>query len=241
MTAAHDLHAEQHEELLHAHLAGDVPAEDARLVRRLESCATCRERLLELSSLTDLLERIGGEQRRHLAPTAAPAPGADRVTATLQALAQGRPAPHLRPVPAPRGSPALWRVGLAAAAVLVAGWVVKSLLPPASEPREDVLLGDGVDHSVTPSGTVDSFETFVWPTAPADAAFIQLQVWKQGQEFAGMPMVDERLERFPWTPSPEQLAQLEAAGAVHWEAIAFDAAGVQIDDCTSNAVLRSAD
>ena len=234
---AHDAHDAEHEEMLHAHLAGDLAPDDPRLVERLGRCRACRERLDELRALTTLLERVGGEQRAHLAPTAGPAPGADRVAATLHALAQGRAPAALRPVPAPSRRATLWRVGLAAASVLAAGWIVKSLLPEGSEPREDVLLGDRGSSRVHPSGPVERFDRFDWDDPPPNAAYYRFQAWKQGEELEADPIVEGRVSSLPWTPDPEELERLDSLNAIHWELIAVDAEGTPIDRCSGDAQL----
>lgn len=220
MSTPHD----EHDDLLHAHLAGDVPAGDPLLRTRLEQCSLCRERLEELRSVTDLLEQVGGAQRRSLAAAPArAAPGTERVAATLQALAAGRP-PALRALPSTNRRTTLWRVGLAAASVLAAGWIVKTLLPPAEEPRDDVLLGDGQDRSASPNGTVEAFDVFDWPGRPRDAQHFQLRVWCTEQDPSGVLVVDESVERFPWSPTQ---AQLEEMGrSIAWEVVHVDALGM---------------
>lgn len=225
MTSPPDAHAEEHDDLLHAHLAGDVPADDARLVERLECCGACRERLDELRSLTDLLERVGDEQRRSLTPSPSPTPGSERVGATLEALAQGRPPSRLRPLPGPSRRTTLWRVGLAAASVVAAGWIVKTLLPPAAEPRGDVMLGDADDQTLSPSGTVEAFDSFDWDGHPPEAVYFKLRVWREGTRDGGETILYRPSVQLPWTPEPEDLAILNDARAIEWELESYDVVG----------------
>jgi hypothetical protein len=222
MTAPHDAHAAEHDDLLHTHLSGDVPADDARLIERLSQCAACRERLDELRSLTDLLERVGDEQRRSLTPTPTPAPGAGQVAATLAALARGRAPAALRPVPVLGRRATLWRVGLAAASVVAAGWIVKTLLPRDAQPREDVLLGDREDTRVTPSGTVEAFTSFDWVGAPEGAASFKVRIWSEGQSLSDEP-IEKSVDRLPWNPLPTELEALPRA--IQWELVAYDRQG----------------
>jgi len=231
----HDAHDERHDELLHAHLAGDVAGDDASLRARLQGCAACRERLEELRSLTDLLEQVGGAQRGSLAPAPGrAAPGADLVAATLRGLAAGQPPPAL---PAPTRRATFWRVGLAAASVLAAGWIVKTLLPPASDTREDVLLGDREDRSATPNGTVGTFGVFDWSACPSDAAYVRVKVWRSGQALTEEPIAQARVDRLPWRPSPSELATM--GSAIRWEAIAYDFQGNALDSVEAQAVLST--
>jgi hypothetical protein len=232
----HDAHDERHDELLHAHLAGDVPGDDPSLRARLTHCTACSERLEELRSLTELLEQVGGAQRGSLAPPAgaAPTPGRERVAATLRDLAAGR-APAAPPAPVRRAT--LWRVGLAAASVLAAGWIVKTLLPPPTDAREDVLLGDNVDRSATPNGTVGTFDAFDWNACPSDAAYVRVKVWRSEQSVTEEPIAQARVDRLPWRPST---ADLESMGsAIRWQAIAYDFQGNPIDSVEGQAILSS--
>jgi anti-sigma factor RsiW len=233
MNAPKMLHDRQHEDLLHARVAGDVPDDDPTLTARLEECTACRTRLDELSALTGLLDRLGEAQRASLRPDPTfPAPGSDQVAATLHALASGR-APAPRPRPTRRL--ALWRVGLAAASVLAAGWIVKALLPPAEEPREDVLLGEGRERTSTPHGTVASLEPIDGKRPPSDTRRFELRVWRRDGADRVL-VVEEPVEAFPWFPNP---AQRTAMGqSIEWEIVPFDTAGVALALERGEATLR---
>jgi hypothetical protein len=225
MTPPQVSHDRQHEELLHEHLTGDVPADDPTLVRLLAQCATCRARLVELNSLTGLLDRVGEAQRASLRPEpSSHAPRTDQVAATLRALAAGH-----EPTPAPRPRPdrrlTLWRVGLAAASVLAAGWIVKVLLPPAEEPREDVLLGEGRTRTSTPHGKVASLEPIDWRQPPPEAVSFVLRVWCRDSGDRVL-VVDEPVEAFPWFPTPAQ--RVAMGESIEWEIHSTDPAGMPL-------------
>ena len=231
-------HATEHDDLLHAHLAGDLPADDPHLGERLATCPACRERLTELRSLTDLLERLGGEQRRSLGRPPVPAQGTERVAATLQSLSQGRAPTPLRPVGAPIRRATLWRVGLAAASVVAAGWIVKTLLPREPQPREDVLLGDGEDRSVRPSGTVERYDEIHWEQHPRDATSFLVTVRRAGEDLTGTPIVEKGVEDLPWRPDEQILALMTAAGSITIEIVAFDSQGTRMEGVRAKASIE---
>lgn len=240
MSTPHDLHDRHHDDLLHAHLAGDLPQDDPVLAARLAGCAPCRERLVELRSLTNLLEQVGGAQRRSLAPLAGgrPSPGSERVASTLAALAAGRAPSAPRPSPAPPAPTrraTLWRVSLAAASVLAAGWIVKTLLPPERDARDDVLLGHGQDRSVTPHGSVVSFDEFDWSACPEDASYVRVRVWLKDQAVTEEPVAQARVDALPWIPTASERAAMQRS--IRWEVLAYDALGGVLDSARGEAEL----
>lgn len=223
MSSHPPVHDSAHDDLLHAHLAGDVPAGDPTLTQRLGQCGECRARLAELNALTGLLDRVGDGQRRSLRPDALQtAPGADRVAATLHALAAGRePASVARSLTTRRVT--LWRVGLAAASVLAAGWIVRALLPPDESPREDVLLGDGSKATFMPMGEVDSFSPFAWPGLSPDANQIYLTVWRL-EDGVRVLVFDDTIPELYWVPTPDQLHAM--GQSIEWELRLVNPAGI---------------
>jgi hypothetical protein len=237
-------HDELHEELLHAHLAGDVAANDALLATRLRTCATCATRLAELRSLTVLLERVAGDERAVLAKLSehAGAPGSERVATTLRALAAGQdarqPAPVVpRAAPGPVGRPAtLWRVTLAAASVLAAGWLVRTLLAPSEPDRQDVLLGEGQQRAVYPRGTVKSFDRFEW-TQIKGAVRYELRIWPKGLDLEEDPVKVVPVYSNSWIPTSEEASALPRE--IYWEATPYDDLGTPLPGGPSAYATRA--
>ena len=224
MSTPHSAHDESHEQRLHAHLAGDVEAADPGLQEQLRRCSSCRSRLAELQSVTELLEQVGSERRRSLRelPDPATAPGAERVASTLRALAAGQAPPRV--APAPR-STQLWRISLAAASVLAAGWLVKALLPDGEAPGGDVTLGESVLPTLTPGdgAIVEEYGSFSWRDEAARSRHFELRIWAVERSASDEPLITAHPTADHWEPTPQQRSDLP--DAIFWEIVGYDDLG----------------
>jgi hypothetical protein len=211
-------HPREHEELLAALLAGERRPGDPEVVRALRECARCRERWEHLRSAASRLDAAADEQHALLAGLAHadPAPGEERVLATLERLADGDGLGSRR-----TSRRLAWLA--AAALILAAAWGARRFLVDATEPRAPAWLGNGTLQLLAPRGEVAGgrFERFSWTYTGGVAARFTLRIGKLEDGQGGEWLIEhERLEETTWTPDAEDLEQLPPR--IRWEVEAFD-------------------
>lgn len=245
-TSEHKPHDSSHERLLHEVITGDLQRSDER-VRELErDCEVCRDYLRDSLEVGKLLDDVLGEQAASVAELEqdANAPGADRIAETLRALASsGAAAPaspartQLRALDSPQRAPAprrasatAWRVSLAAATVMIAGWLVRMLLPPSQvDPAGgDTTLGGNKNSRLEPSGEVSSFSSFTWDLGLDGRPRYNLQIWAAEDGLTSAPRLEKETWGVrEWKPAAEQMGLIPED--FRWRVEAFDEAGQSLE------------
>jgi hypothetical protein len=218
-------HPREHEDLLAALLAGERGPAEPEVAQRLRECATCREQWTRLRTTAAQLERAGTERRTALAELerVGPAPGEERLLATLERLAAGEPRA--------RGRRSLaW---LAAAAVLVAlAWIARGFLG-GGDGRDPAWLGEGALQIVAPEGE-GSFERFSWTYTGSDADSFTLRIFELKDGARGKRLlIRERLKETTWVPEAEEQEKLPAR--IFWEVEALDVFRVVLPGASDSA------
>src|SRR5262249_20060325 len=117
-------HEKDHEELLEAIVTGGVREDDPRAKDRLAGCAGCREQLAELRELGALLDEVAREEHDTIREALGPEWAHEPVrTARRRAPTRTSTAPGTRSL--------RWTLPFAAAAVLLIGFVLWSVLTNA--------------------------------------------------------------------------------------------------------------
>lgn len=231
-TPTRDRHAPEHEHLLQAALAGDVPVDDARFQQRLRDCGECRGRYRELSVVRELLDHAGQDERETLAAIelARPVPGSELVAPFVRRALAERSA-RVRPTWTRRS---LAWVASAAAGLVAVGWLVRWLLPEDGGDQRGILLGDTHEHGMSPRGPVREYTPLEWKLPLPKGGYYQLRIWDGGSDESLDPFVTmPRLEEPRWF-APPQVARTWP-DKIRWEVRVYDATGVLQDSELASA------
>ena len=219
--SASSTHDAAHEALLHA----AVTADDGTVPAALADCATCREALDELRSVSRLLDETAREERETLAGLdwGAAAPGVDGVAPFLRERFERR---ARRPLV--RGRALVLRYAAAAAAVLTCGWLARELV--TAEPETRVLLGEQGFLQVSPQGAVPDFGVFKWSFQENVDGWYVVQVLSDTHELID---VSGQLVEPRWEPPRDLLERLPRE--IVWTVTAYDASGARLESITTTA------
>lgn len=222
-------HRSEHEVLLAEALSGERRATDPEVAALLAGCAACRERWSALQAVSARLDEAAGARRADLAQLGrgAPAPGEERVLATMQRLALEEPQSR-RKVRRP--------LVAAAAVLLVAALLVRAFLGGGGDGPGGLWLGPKPLHLIAPRGKVDAFERFQW-TYDGEAAAFDLRIYAEDADGRELQHEIHRWKETTWSPEAEVLRSLPAR--IVWQVDALDDSGKLLDSGEASARLSS--
>ncbi|MBL8840929.1 MAG: hypothetical protein JNL90_05290 [Planctomycetes bacterium] len=239
-----DVHSEDHEALVMELLTGSKDADDADVKARLEGCAACRERVLELRGVVDGLSLSPAEHAELLASAAGPVAGEeealDRFRRTLAAgrvaapplpeenragerPSSDRAATAMRRLPARRAPLLALAASLLVALSLVAWWVLHRDPIPAEVPV--IELDAKAFAEAAPSGAQAArVDRFAWRESGVPSRAWQVEILAGASDDRDAPLlVSPRLIEPEWRPSAADAAALPTS--FRWRIVAEDSRG----------------
>ncbi|MEM7309172.1 MAG: hypothetical protein AAF682_20980 [Planctomycetota bacterium] len=220
-------HNPTHEARLRAVLLGELARDDPAVRALEESCATCRDELLELDAVAGTLDAAGAAEEAELAEVERTPPELD-VAGMLAQIAAAEP---YAAEPRTGLRPSAWVLIAAAAAAVVLAFVPGLLsdgggVPDGAGgvPEPPQYLGDG-DPPVAqlPRGEVDAVATFEWSYDPEHRHGFHVRVLDADDPLAGAVLEVRHWMETTWTPTSAELARLPQR--LIWEVDALDAFG----------------
>ena len=193
-------HTSDHEPLLEALLAGDLPDEGASVRAQLASCPVCRVELEELPRLAQGLDRLGREHREAVETAVRSASASDEelmLRAWRDRLGGSSSARGWR-------SPRPWLVAVVAAAALVALVRLTGVWRSSPEPSPPVIMGGAEGFTlVAPKETNADFSVFRWEYDAPSGTTYHVLVWSADAEGRLLGQSDEWLSGKEWRPDPD--------------------------------------
>jgi hypothetical protein len=192
-------HADAHELLLAAVLAGERSADEPEVRRHFAACAECRERHARLARTVAAVTRAGAERSAVLAELRDDTGLAEhRTHTTLERL-------FLEGSSTRRRVNRRWLWASAAAALLVAGgWLVARRGTPPAPPQ--YLGHQGLELLLPTEGS--GYGEFSWKYEGSAPDRYRLRIFDARDEARSSALVDEELFELRWTPPVETLATL---------------------------------
>lgn len=228
-------HTEDHERILAKVLVGDLDRNAPEVRTLVAECADCNLNLDELTSLSELMELEGREERELLASLDydRKAPGSDLVAPFFEARVAELPEAPPRRIG--------WLQVAAAAAVLGGAglWLMSGRLGVEAGPEQRVLLGSSSIRFLGGTGEVAQYETITWDAerlSSGNRFELTILDGSPGGD-ATQPLLKLRVEGNTWTPTDEQLLTLP--DAIQVMVVALDVTGQPIGAPAVGSVSRS--
>lgn len=199
----------------------------ARAQGIVDGCQQCADELSKLADLRHLLDEAGASQRatlgraRRQSESGQSAPGVELVAPFLrERLAGLQPRRSRLRLVAPLAA-------VAAALLVMVGWLVRSWFPRNETPGAGVLLGDHSDDGLSPSGEVTEYVPFRWPKLPLPAGGrYRFRVWDALEDDPQHSLISMEIEEDdPWIDPATRASWPDAIG---WDVQAQDATGVAL-------------